>query len=230
MGEYFRWINIDKKEYIEPYSFDCGGKITESSHLGNAFLCALRELLFGEWSGDRIMFLGDYYNLPEDPQSGILQDLFEQTAKAEKAACSYEICCLDDFIDYYYRDVSCLFKAAESEVRRNIASYIKDVENGEASEIPNQYRIDPENPYEGLFLKEGRDFRFTVNHTKKVCYSPGSVKFYLDNKEKTGADPLPLLLACGDTPVPGPWLGDIIGVSDEIPEGYELLSEVYLDW
>lgn len=29
---------------------------------------------------------------------------------------------------------------------------------------------------------------------------------------------------------PGEWLGDIIGVSDQRPEGYSLINEIYVDW
>lgn len=30
MGEYFIWVNADKKEYIDPYDFDYGNKFRES--------------------------------------------------------------------------------------------------------------------------------------------------------------------------------------------------------
>ena len=29
---------------------------------------------------------------------------------------------------------------------------------------------------------------------------------------------------------PGEWFGDIIGVSDQQPEGYSLINEIYIDW
>lgn len=28
---------------------------------------------------------------------------------------------------------------------------------------------------------------------------------------------------------PGEWLGDVVGVSDERPEGYVLIKEIYVD-
>lgn len=225
MGEYYKWVNIDKKEYIDPFSFDYGGKILNSSGCGNHCLRALYELLSEEWQGDRILFLGDYFELPEDPQSGVFKTVYEQAAKAGQSTKGF----IFDFIEDYYRDVSCLFKAAEPYVKEGIDNDIEHIKNGDSFGI-NRYRIDPENPYEGLFLKEGRDFRFTVNHTKKVCYSSDSVRLFIDETEESGLDPLPLLLACGDTSVLGPWLGDIIGVSDEIPEGYVLLKEFNFEW
>lgn len=32
MGEYYSWINVDKKEYICPADFDYGNKFHESMH------------------------------------------------------------------------------------------------------------------------------------------------------------------------------------------------------
>ena len=31
MGEYYDWVNIDKREYISPSDFDLGNKIHESA-------------------------------------------------------------------------------------------------------------------------------------------------------------------------------------------------------
>ena len=41
MGEYFSWINLDKKEYKSPGEFDFGYKGYESVIINNALLCAL---------------------------------------------------------------------------------------------------------------------------------------------------------------------------------------------
>ena len=45
MGEYFSWINLDRKEYISPSDFEIGNKRYESVSINNAMLCALRELM-----------------------------------------------------------------------------------------------------------------------------------------------------------------------------------------
>ena len=47
---------------------------------------------------------------------------------------------------------------------------------------------------------------------------------YLNNTESGYSDPLLILLGCGRSCNPGPWIGDIVGVSIEIPEGYALLK------
>lgn len=95
----------------------------------------------------------------------------------------------------------------------------------------NEYGIDAEKPFEGLFLKDGMDFRYTVNHTRKVCYSfDGTKILYRDNTESDYVDPLPILMAYGRVTDTGIRVGDVIGVADEIPDGYELLKSIQLDW
>lgn len=53
MGEYYKWVNIDKKEYISPRDFDYGNKFWESMNKDSAPLHALHVLLANEWRGDR---------------------------------------------------------------------------------------------------------------------------------------------------------------------------------
>ncbi len=43
-------------------------------------------------------------------------------------------------------------------------------------------------------------------------------------------DPLPLLMGYGRTTDTGSWVGDVIGVSYEIPEGYVFQKDIWLDW
>ena len=66
MGEYYDWVNIDKKEYICPSDFDLGNKLHESASAGNQFRGALYNLLSTDWSGDSIVFLGDQTNITEN--------------------------------------------------------------------------------------------------------------------------------------------------------------------
>ena len=46
MGEYYNWINVDKKEYICPGDFDYGNKFHESMHKDSIPLHALHILFF----------------------------------------------------------------------------------------------------------------------------------------------------------------------------------------
>ena len=45
MGEYYQWVNVDKKEYISPVNFGYGSKRWQTLHVGNTFLCVLYKLL-----------------------------------------------------------------------------------------------------------------------------------------------------------------------------------------
>ena len=84
---------------------------------------------------------------------------------------------------------------------------------------------------EGLFIKQTKRYKYTVNHTKKVYYSlEETVVLYQDHTRNDYSDPLPIMMGYGRVTEPGEWLGDIIGVSDQRPEGYLLLKELFVDW
>ena len=224
MGEYYDWVNVDKREYICPNDFDFGNKRTESLVRGNAFLRALRELLSKEWSGDHVFWMGDEKNISEDTENVTLRTLYGHTVQIGYPGDAFDTVCES------YKNVSGLFKAAEKEVRQEIGFYLEDLKSADPM-MYNEYGIDIDKPFDGLFLRDGRDFLYTVNHTKKVCYSFEKTKIlYQDNTESDYADPLPVLMAYGRVTDTGLWVGDIIGVSDEIPEGYSLLDCIELDW
>ena len=224
MGEYYDWVNVDKKEYICPMDFGFGNKRNESLVRGNAFLCALRELLSKDWSGDHIFWMGDEKDVSEDAENVTLRTLYEHTAQI-----GYPGSAIDTVYELY-KNISGLFKASEKEVRQEIELYLEDLKSADPM-INNWYGIDIDKPFDGLFLREGQDFLYTVNHTKKVCYSFETTKIlYQDNSESDYADPLPILMAYGRATDTGLWVGDVIGVSDEMPEGYSLLDRIKLDW
>lgn len=57
MGQYYKVINIDKKEYMRP---DCGLKLMEWSYNLNPLILNLMKKLANEWKGDRVFVVGDY--------------------------------------------------------------------------------------------------------------------------------------------------------------------------
>lgn len=89
MGQYYKIVNLDKKQYLHPHDFGDGLKLCEfgSSGMGTMFaLAALlsngngrgggdissNDSLIGSWAGDRIVVIGDY----ADPgQFGIDSDV-----------------------------------------------------------------------------------------------------------------------------------------------------------
>lgn len=220
MGEYFNWVNADRKEYLCPYDFDLGSKRSESMYRGNELLKALQDLLNKEWKGNRILFLGDEKNISKETDNPTLKLLYEQTTAFGSPGS------VTDLVDETYRNVSGWFTAAEEAVRSEIQFILEDEENEH-----NEYGIDRSDPYAGLFLRAGKEFKYTINYTKQVYYAFGATKIrYLDGMESENIDPLPLLMGYGRTTDTGDWVGDIIGVSDEIPAGYTKIGEIRLDW
>ena len=77
MGQYYKIVNIKKKQYITPYTFGDGAKLMEFSMSANGVLAGLAILLadgngrgggdlhsendiIGSWAGDNIVIAGDY--------------------------------------------------------------------------------------------------------------------------------------------------------------------------
>lgn len=119
MGEYFDWVNVNKREYICPGDFDYGNKFHESLHKNNSVLRGLYELLSRRWKGDPVVFLGDEAEISKDTPYGLLRDLLAQAGTNH----------YHDFICENYRNVSYLFRDAEKEVREGISNYIYDIKD-----------------------------------------------------------------------------------------------------
>jgi len=77
MGQYYKIVNVKKKQYITPYKFGDGSKLMEFSMSASGVLAGLAILLadgngrgggdlhstndiVGSWSGDNIVIAGDY--------------------------------------------------------------------------------------------------------------------------------------------------------------------------
>ncbi|MBR1796489.1 MAG: hypothetical protein IJ757_00520 [Clostridiales bacterium] len=183
MGEYYSWINIDKKEYICPVDFDLGNKLTESSHAHNALLCALFELLDEEWKGCRVIFAGDERELIPEEENDALKLLYSLSE-----ACGYPGCISDTILELLV-NVSYKFKATKK--------------------LYKEKPIDWSPPYRDLFLRTGREYKFIVNYTKKLYF-----------KVNGGKNPLPGLMRFGCDGI-GEWVGDVIGVADEVDSSLE---------
>lgn len=223
MGEYYCWVNVNKKEYILPSDFDYGSKRTESMFQGNSYLLALYDLLSKEWEGDHILFLGDEIIIPDNVEIGVLKTLYEDSIRS---GC---LGCVDDLINGLYKNVSVSYKAAEKIVRQEIDDYVISVIKG--NPLHNEYGIDVKKPFQGSFSRAGQSFRYIINHTKRLYYSLSSTKIYDRNSiRKYKVDPLPLLMKYGKRCGIGIWAGDIVGVADKAPCGYKFLSGIYLDF
>ena len=103
MGEYYNWVNVDRKEYICPADFDLGNKLLESSAPHNAFLCAFRELLANEWRGSHVVFLGDSQALTRDEDNATLKTLYDHSVES-----GYEGVGIDTVAESY-KNISAVF-------------------------------------------------------------------------------------------------------------------------
>ena len=119
MGQYYKIVNIKKKQYISPYIFGDGSKLMEFSMSANGALAGLAILLadgngrgggdlhsendiVGSWSGDNIVVAGDYADagkFVKEPE----QNLYE-VASSEGEDISIKV--LDALFDdsYYFSE------------------------------------------------------------------------------------------------------------------------------
>jgi hypothetical protein len=63
MGQYYKLVNFDKREFVESWPLDCGAKLMEWSYCRAGMACALMNLIAGSWKGDRVYAVGDYADL-----------------------------------------------------------------------------------------------------------------------------------------------------------------------
>lgn len=67
MGQYYKPISIDKKQFVYSHDFGQGLKLMEHSYLGNDLVRAVEGLIAknGKWYGDKIVWAGDYADKEE---------------------------------------------------------------------------------------------------------------------------------------------------------------------
>jgi hypothetical protein len=62
VGEYWKPINVTKREYLHPHDFDCGMKLCEWSCPGSPVMSAMGQLMAsGRWSSDDLIVFGSDY-------------------------------------------------------------------------------------------------------------------------------------------------------------------------
>jgi len=77
MGQYYKPISIEKKQYVYSHDYDNGLKLMEHSWIGNNFVGVVEDLIAegGAWHGDRIVWAGDY----ADNEKNRKNNLFSMT-------------------------------------------------------------------------------------------------------------------------------------------------------
>ncbi len=205
MGEYYSWVNVDKKQYIQPVNFDEGSKLFETSLVTNPLFGALSSLLANEWKKDHIAFIGDYAPVPENPDNETLKILVSGLLSYDPNTD------IDGYITDVFQDVSGLFKAAEPDVRPDIEWMVEhdDFEN-------NYYHVDRKDPFKGLFSRDLAFYRYVINQSRKEYFDTQNTRtWHIDS------NPLVVLLGYGRNTAyykhVGLWLGGTIEVSDSKP-------------
>ena len=116
MGQYYKIVNLTKKQFMFPHNFGDGAKLCEFGSSGTGTMFALAALLasgngrgggdinsddpiIGSWAGDQIVITGDYdddgkYGVPNSTNlysyaGEEYKDISEEIKKAMKAAGEY---------------------------------------------------------------------------------------------------------------------------------------------
>ena len=205
MGEYYSWVNVDKKQYIKPVDFDDAHRLFGTGFSGPLYgaLCAL---LASDWKGDHIIHIGDYAEVPENPDNETLRRLLSGLLSWRSDMD------FDGYIIEKFQNISGIFKAAEPMVRPEINWMIENDDFGEY----NYYRVEREDSFRGLFCRDLYFPRYVINESRKEYFDLGEDRFwYYDTR------PMPIVLSYGRDAsfykYGGYWLGDIIAVSDTDP-------------
>lgn len=95
MGQYYKIVNVTKKQYINPVTFGSGYKLMEfasdgcsamtglavllanSNGRGGGDLCSDNEVV-GSWAGDRIVIAGDYAEFGDPGEPDTEENLYLQ--------------------------------------------------------------------------------------------------------------------------------------------------------
>lgn len=68
MGQYFKPVNVDKMELVHAHTLKDGLKLMEHSYVDNNVMNVVEDLLLNEWSGDRLVWAGDYAEQENEPE------------------------------------------------------------------------------------------------------------------------------------------------------------------
>ena len=101
MGQYYKPISIEKKQYVYSHEYDNGLKLMEHSWIGNNFVGIVEDLIAegGDWHGDRIVWAGDYADEEKDRKSN-LYELCKTEITPEVSKNKYRYILNMDTMDY----------------------------------------------------------------------------------------------------------------------------------
>jgi|SRR5690554_6643395 len=99
MGQYYKPLSLDNKEYLISFDYGNGLKLMEHSYVGNAFVYEVISLLMTSWKGHRVVWSGDYSdNAEHEWNESIFSKITPRTfdfKKEERVGFdSFELSCL----------------------------------------------------------------------------------------------------------------------------------------
>ena len=218
MGQYYAFVNMDKKERIRAHSFGSGLKLMESCYVGNDYMEAASHLLAGPWKGDRVLYCGDYaWDDSDGSACGRLRELAESDPYEFARSCE---------------DISTRFSSCKGGTQ---------LESFETSDGRQGFRSVP---LEGSFDIKPEHYRYIANETKGVFVDreKAPVAWVWVDKGDFGitrTDPLPLFMAIGNghgggdywgpnQDQVGSWAGDEIVPTNERPgEGFREIESPF---
>lgn len=214
MGQYFEWVNYDRREIIDTDVWDCGVKLHESAFVGCEMTDAALTMLAGDWAGDLVVFLGDYASFENE---------------TNPARRRIELLLNGGFSDDYtydFTDVTGRFDYVETLEDKSHWVYGNGVE---------EHYEDYTGPYD-VHLER---FRYVANETRRefLDRSRTAVRYIRPNTgDIVRYDPFPQLM-CSEVydpdldEVDGAWFGDFVRPSHEAPgDGYAEVHRDYSYW
>lgn len=85
MGQYYKPVNLDKKEFLLSHNYDNGLKLMEHSWIDNNFVVAIENLIKrgGAWFKNRIVWAGDYAESEANTEKNIYESVGENPIKPD---------------------------------------------------------------------------------------------------------------------------------------------------
>lgn len=216
MGQYFEWVNYDKREIIMTDPWPNGQKLRQCAYIGCPETDAALTMLAGDWAGDLVVFLGDNARFKDETHPG--------RREVERRLGGV----ISDDYTYDFTDICGRFDYVRDHPKiRHFVEY----DDGSYDMVP----------YDGPYDVEIHQFRYAVNESKKeyVDRYRTAVRYIdKDTGEIVRYDPFPELM-CSETggledpghEIEGLWFGDIVRPTDEHPgDDYTAVAQDYSYW
>lgn len=211
MGEYFTWLNVDKRERLDPLAFEGGLKWCETCYVGSERTEAALTLLEGAWAGDAVIFMGDYCR-PEELDNDLMR----------RVAAEYGDLGARDYMEDAFTNIAGRFAVVRG---RTECLYEDDTLLG-AREYAGAFDIEFSHPR--YLVNDSKCEYVDRERTMAWHVTRGRLPFGV-----VRFDPTPLLLSSSRGPDGfddcGPWLGDNVYATNALPDGeYADMSHAYV--